>query len=139
MIDMSFPRRGFLAGLLILFISQQGFSKRQMNNYPPPEMFKHWIHSREEDTGETRVYRPSNYKFPPSRGREGFELKENGEFIRYRIGPTDRPQKIVGTWKVEKGNHLRVTFEGQKRESYIMQFVSCDEQVLKVRLGKVEL
>ena len=139
MIDISFPRRRFVAGLLILFIFQQGFSKGQMNNNLPPEIFKHWIHSREEDTGEIRVYRPNDYKFPPSRGREGFELKENGEFIRYRIGPTDRPQKMVGTWKVEKGNYLRVTFEGQRRESYIMQFVSLDEQVLKVRLGKVEL
>ena len=37
-------------------------------------MFKHWTHSREEDSEGIKVYRPNEYNFPPSRGREGFEL-----------------------------------------------------------------
>ena len=135
MADIFLSRRSFVAGLLILSIIQLGCLENQMNNNLPPEIFKHWIQSREEDPEGVRVYRPSDYKFPPSRGREGFELKENGEFIWYGIGPTDRPQKITGTWKAEGENQIRVSFEAHRRESYTMQVVSCDERVLKVRLG----
>lgn len=112
-----------------------GCLKNPMNNELPPEIFKHWIHSREEDIADVRVYRPRDYNFPPSRGRERFELRENGEFIRYSIGPTDGLQKITGTWKAEGGNQIRVSFEAQRQESYTMQVVSCDEKLLKVRLG----
>ncbi len=135
MTDICLSRRIFLASLLILSMIPLGCLENQMKNELPPEIFKHWIHSREEDTEGVRVYRPSDYKFPPSRGREGFELKKNGEFIRYGIGPTDRPQKITGTWKAEGGNQIRVSFEAQKQDSYTMQVVSCDERLLKVRLG----
>lgn len=127
-------RRSFLAGLLILYVVQLGCLENQMNNNLSHAIFKQWIHSREEDTEGVRVYRPSDYNFPPSRGREGFEIKENGEFIRYGIGPTDRRQKITGTWKVEENNKIRVTFEGQRQESYTIQILSCDEGVLKVSL-----
>ena len=133
MTDICLSRRSFIASLFFLSIISLGCSANQMKNELPPEIFKHWIHSREEDTESMRVYRPSDYKFPPSRGREGFELKENGEFIRYGIGPTDRPQKIRGTWKAEAGN--QISFEAQRQESYTMQVVSCDERLLKVRLG----
>ena len=61
-------------------------------------IYKHWIHSYEEDTENKKVYRWSTFEFLPSRGRDGFEIKENGEFILYIMGPTDRPEKIFGKW-----------------------------------------
>ncbi len=130
-----FSRRSFVIGLSILSIVQLGCLDKPMNNNLPSAIFKQWIHSREEDTEKVKVYRPSDYQFPPSRGRDGFEIKKNGEFIRYGIGPTDRPQKITGTWKAEGENQIRVSFEAQRQESYTMQVVSCDERLLKVRLG----
>ncbi len=41
----------------------------------PPELFQHWMHSHEEDSGDVQVYRPADYDFPPARGRRGFELQ----------------------------------------------------------------
>src|SRR5262245_50526487 len=35
----------------------------------PEEVFGRWVHSREEDAGGVRVFRPADYQFPPSRGR----------------------------------------------------------------------
>ena len=34
-------------------------------------LFKHWIHSFEEDTASARVYRPKGYAFPRARGVPG--------------------------------------------------------------------
>ncbi len=62
----------------------------QQGATPPQEIFKHWIHSHEEDGDDYRIFRPSSYEFPLSRGREGFEIKENGTFIWYRIAPAER-------------------------------------------------
>jgi hypothetical protein len=128
-----FSRRSFVIGLSILSIVQLGCLDKPMNNNLPSAIFQHWIHSREEDTEKVKVYRPSDYQFPPSRGRDGFEIKEDGEFIRYGIGATDRPQEITGTWKAEEDDKIRVSWENQNQESYTMQVVSCEERLLKVR------
>jgi hypothetical protein len=37
-----------------------------------------WVHSHEEDTATTTVYRPAGFPFPPSRGRKGFHLQPGG-------------------------------------------------------------
>lgn len=131
---MYFARRNFIISLSILLLIPLNKLVNQMNNKLPAEIFKHWIHSREEDMGDVRVYRPSDYQFPPSRGREGFEIKPNGQFIRYGIGSTDKPQKKMGTWKAQGENQIRVFFDAQRQTSYTMQILSCDESVLKVRL-----
>lgn len=129
-----FSRRSFVIGLSILSIVQLGCLDKPMNNNLPSAIFQHWIHSREEDTEKIKVYRPSNYQFPPSRGRDGFEIKEDGEFIQYGIGATDRPQKITGTW-TEEDNQIKISWENQNQRSYTMQVVSCEERLLKVRLS----
>jgi hypothetical protein len=130
-----FSRRSFVVGLSILSIVQLGCLDQPMNNNLSPVIFQHWIHSREEDTEKVKIYRPRDYQFPPSRGRDGFEIKEDGEFIQYGIGATDRPQEITGTWKAEEDNKIRISFDNREQESYIMQIVSCQERLLKVRLG----
>jgi hypothetical protein len=130
-----FSRRSFVIGLSILSIVQLSCLDRPMNNNLSPVIFQHWIHSREEDTEKVKIYRPRDYQFPPSRGRDGFEIKEDGEFIQYGIGATDKPQEITGTWKAEEDNKIRVSFDNQEQKSYIMQIVSCQERLLKVRLG----
>ncbi len=63
-------------------------------------LFQHWIHSFEDDTDSYKAYRPAAYAFPPARGREGFELKKDGNFTFYAIAPTDGSQAIAGTWKL---------------------------------------
>ena len=128
-----FSRRNFVIWLSILSIVQLGCLDKPMNNNLPSTIFRHWIHSREEDTEKVKVYRPSDYQFPPSRGRDGFEIKEDGEFIQYGIGATDKTQEITGTWKAEEDNKIRISFGERGQESYTMQVVSCYESVFKVR------
>lgn len=106
-------------------------SPRQPNELPLV-IFQHWIHSYEEDATDAKVYRPSHYNFPPSRGRSGFEIRKNGEFINYGIAPTDGIRKVGGRWKAEGTNIIRVYLEDPKQKSYVMKILSCDENVLRI-------
>src|SRR5262245_41183223 len=99
----------------------------------PPALFRVWMHSREEDAGGVKVYRPEGYKFPPSRGRTGFEIKKDGGFIAHDIAPTDGILKVPGTWKLEGKDRLVVSFPNTKREPLTLQIVSCDDKMLKVK------
>lgn len=99
----------------------------------PSQIFRRWTHSREEDVGDTLVYRPSDYPFPPARGREGIEFRENGEFIRYQIGSTDRSLATPGRWSVQETNVVKVQFPNQSASLHTLTILECDEQILKVR------
>jgi len=98
-----------------------------------PNFFdKTWIHSYEEDVGNTQVYRPTTYKFPLSRGRRGFEIKKDGEFIQHGIGPTDKTTKINGNWTNEAPDVIKVDFGKEQTKSYKIKILSCDDNILKV-------
>lgn len=99
----------------------------------PSQIFRRWMHSREEDVGDTLVYRPSDYPFPPARGREGIEFRENGEFIRYEIGSTDRSLATPGRWSVQETNKVKVQFPNQSASLHTLTILECDEQILKVK------
>ena len=99
----------------------------------PSQIYRRWTHSREEDQGDVLVYRPSNYLFPPARGREGLEFRKNGEFIRYEIGSTDRSLGVPGRWSVRNPNIVEVQFLNQSASPYTLSILECDEQILKVR------
>jgi hypothetical protein len=101
----------------------------------PNSIFRRWTHSREEDQGDTIVYRPSDYPFPPARGREGLEFRQNGEFIRYQIGATDRSLADSGRWSVQNTNVVEVQLPNQ---SYTLTILECNEQILKVRQTAAE-
>jgi hypothetical protein len=98
----------------------------------PECIFKHWVHSREEDTTDTLVYRPSNFKFQPSRGREGIEIKKGGEFIQYAIGQDDRSKKIMGRFNVEEPNRLDIRFDEVQLKPFTLKILKCDDEVLRV-------
>jgi hypothetical protein len=67
----------------------------------PDLLHQRWLRAHEEDTPTQIVYRPASYRFPPSRGRTGFELKPDGTLLQIGISPTDRQQETSGTWKLE--------------------------------------
>ena len=77
-----------------------------MADTSPELLQKNWVHSHEEDTATTRVYRPADFKFPPSRGRRSFLLHPGGAVSEGGIGPTDRQQKSTGRWKMESADTL---------------------------------
>lgn len=97
----------------------------------PNAMLKKWVHSHEEDQGGVRVYRPADYAFPLSRGREGMEFRQDGTFLRQQIGATDRRETVPGRWSVEHSGVIQVTLPNQP--SYQLKVLECSDQVLKVQ------
>lgn len=128
-----FSRRHFLLSFVGLAVVQLDCIKNPMDDHLPTTVFQHWIHSWEEDMEDIQVYRPSSYQFPPSRGRDGFELKANGEFILSGPGPTDRPQSITGTWILQSNHQIRVQVPVWGDHGRLMELVFCNDEVLRVR------
>lgn len=93
-----------------------------------------------------RVYRPKGHRFPPARGRDGFEVKADGVFVAHEIAPTDGTEKIAGRWEWRGPDLLLVTFKDAKPRAVTpgevppppaprsLRIRSCDEEVL--RIGK---
>jgi hypothetical protein len=61
---------------------------------------RRWTHSHEEDSQEGMVFRPSGFVFPPSRGREGFELRPDHSFVDIAVAPMDGTIEQEGTWAI---------------------------------------
>jgi hypothetical protein len=97
----------------------------------PEPIFRRWTHSREEDQGEIQVYRPTDYEFPPARGREGIEFRRNGEFVFYQIGATDVNSAITGQWQLKDNNVVSVQLPD--RATYQLTILECHNRVLKVQ------
>jgi hypothetical protein len=107
------------------------FQSSMPANQLPRAIFKRWVHSREEDTEEIMVFRPATFEFPRSRGRNGFEIKEDGVFVLYTIGATDGPRAIRGTWKLNDPDILVAAFDDDRIKSYSIKLISCSEDILK--------
>lgn len=63
---------------------------------PPPDLYRRWVHAREEDEGDVHVYRPAGTELPPARGRRGIEFRLDGEVLVYGLGPADKPTASPG-------------------------------------------
>jgi hypothetical protein len=94
---------------------------------------QHWVHSHEEDTETERVFRPSSFAFPRSRGRSAMALKPDGGLVETGIGPTDRPQESRGSWKLEGDDTLSIYETGKKKPVRTMKIVSLDKDRLVVK------
>lgn len=79
------------------------------------------------------VYRPRGYQLPLARGRSGFEIRPDGEFRQYDMGPVDRSVPIPGHWQLTGPDTIRVDLEGQPDRSHTLHIVSSGEDMLKVR------
>jgi hypothetical protein len=92
-----------------------------------------WLISREENSGDTLVYRPNTYAFPPSRGRTGFAFKSSSRFEQFDIAPTDGLAGIPGTWVIDGENKLRIHLTDGQEPDYALEILSLRNHVLKVR------
>jgi hypothetical protein len=90
-----------------------------------------WIHSHEEDSADTLVFRPDDFSFPPSRGRLGFELRPGGGYVETAIGPTDRPEEVTGAWTLEDDT-LVVARDAEGRPERRMRILSVGPDRLVV-------
>ena len=95
---------------------------------------KTWLHSFEEDTGDTIVFRPNTFEFPPSRGRTGFTLESGGVIKRYEIAPTDGLEEHIGEWEQVDKYRVKIKMkpESSPPQSYEVEIVYLDENVLKI-------
>jgi hypothetical protein len=99
----------------------------------PPAIFRHWVHSREEDAEGLEVFRPDGFEFPPSFGRDGFEMHENGEFVQEDIGPADGTVRVPGRWTALGPLQVAVSFYGAAaREGFTFEIVAVDDAVLRI-------
>lgn len=98
----------------------------------PQELFRHWVHSREEDEGDVQVFRQPDFSFPPSFGRDGFQMRPDGGFLQQDVGPADGIVEVPGRWTLEGRDRVAVRFGGQ-REDYAFTVVSIDAAVLRIR------
>ena len=90
-----------------------------------------WVHSHEDDTADETVYRPADYAFPPSRGRQGFELRADGSCLETAIGPTDRPEEATGTWELADDGTIVLSRPGEPDERLRVISVSQDRLVVE--------
>jgi hypothetical protein len=97
---------------------------------------QHWVHSHEEDTDTEMVFRPATYAFPRSRGRRGFELKRDGSLVESRIGPTDRPVKAEGTWRLEDEGTLTLSGEAPGGPPRVMRIASATPDRLVIKKAR---
>jgi hypothetical protein len=94
---------------------------------------KRWTHSHEEDTDTERVYRPDTYSFPPSRGRESFELKSDGSLVHGRIAPTDARRDVPGSWELRDDDTLALSSGSARIPSRVMRIISADKDRLVIK------
>ena len=94
---------------------------------------RRWVHAHEEDSGDTLVFRPDTYKFPPSRGRRSFDLRADGALIDHRIGPDDRPRQEAGSWRLTDTNDLELVPGEPGRRSTRMRVLEVSPDRLVIR------
>ena len=95
-------------------------------------IFQHWVHAHEEDQNNYRAFRPSGYELPPSRGREGFEIRKDGSFIHYPIGAADVQGNELATWKLKGKSTLLVTPENPARPPFELHILETEKDFLKL-------
>jgi len=90
-----------------------------------------WVHSHEEDTDAEMVFRPGDYSFPPSRGRQAFELRPDGTYVESGPGPVDRPEEATGEWDLAPDDTLVLTGGPEGRRSLRIESVDPDRLVVR--------
>lgn len=88
-----------------------------------------WTHSHEEDHDGVQVFRPSDFDFPPSRGRTSLTLHPDSTATLGTPGPDDRGTSDDGTWDLT-GDVLRVAAPAWSA-SY--EVVAVDDKHLELR------
>lgn len=118
------------AGQVADLLRQTGLEwHRPLRSSGVSPIFRHWVHSREDDEDGVRVYRPHDFNFPLSRGREGLEIEASGALTRYAIGPNDAPMKVSGRWTMIG---LQLDFADETGPT-TLDVLSYDDDVLRVR------
>jgi hypothetical protein len=66
---------------------------------PPRDITGIWLHSHEEDTASTMIFRPRGYAFRPARWRDAIEVQADGICIWHGSSADDRGESVPGRWE----------------------------------------
>lgn len=105
-----------------------------MTKVPRSALVRRWLHSHEEDTETETVFRPDTFDFPPSRGRRGLELREDGVLVETAIGPTDALGEVVGEWELQSDDALVIRLPTQRGRDRTMRIMTAEPD--RLVLGK---
>jgi hypothetical protein len=89
-----------------------------------------WVHAHEEDSADTRVFRPSSFRLPPSRGRRTMDLRATNALIGTRPGPDDRSAAENGHWSLD-GHTLTLSSSRTGAEHHEIVSLERDRLVLR--------
>ncbi len=98
----------------------------------PSDIFKRWAYSSEEGNGVI-VYVAYGSNMPAARGRYGFEIKPDGEFILCDVSPSDRPRQVIGHYEVISPGALKVDLNDQHSRSFTLEIISLQHDVLRCK------
>ena len=123
--------KGYHLFLILLLASACSSTKRAEKAFGE-SIFQHWVHAHEEDQDGYRAFRPSGYDLPPSRGREGFEIRRDGNFMHYPIGAADVPGEAPAKWALKNKAILVVTPDDPARPSFELRILEAGKDLLKI-------
>lgn len=101
----------------------------------PAALFRHWLHSREEDEGALETYRPEGFDLPPAFGRDGFDIRPDGTFIQEDVGPADGIVRRPGRWTRTGSRELTVRFRqaDPTPTGFRFEIVELGARILRIR------
>lgn len=102
--------------------------------YNTSDLTRCWKYSYEDNEGDALAYRPCDYDFPPSRGREGMTLRADNTFTYQAIAPTDGYRDLRGTWTLDDST---LTLQHTKPESRVEKFTLISLTAEKMQLKKL--
>ena len=91
---------------------------------------RQWLHSHEEDSDTEMVFRPASFRFPPSRGRAGFDLRPNQSLVEIGIAPADGPRESSGSWTLQDD---RLKLSTPTSSTRTLEIVSASKDKLVVK------
>lgn len=125
----------YLLFMLLSITTANGCGDQNSSAKKSGPLYQYWIHSHEDDGDNFKAYRPKDYDFPVSRGRDGFEIKADGQFIWNRIAPADGNERVPGTWAWEADKVMLATFdEGTHITRLRLTILDVSKEMLKVQI-----
>ena len=130
-----FALRRWFCGLLLLAAACDGPRPAVLTATPAAlkSLEGIWLASHEENHGDTLVYRPNTYSFPPTRGRTGFAIGPFGRFEQFDIAPTDGLTCRPRTWTADGANRLRIHLADGQAPDYTLEIISAERNVMRLR------
>jgi hypothetical protein len=99
----------------------------------PEQLAGSWLHSHEEDTATERVYRRSDFDFPPSRGRDGYEFLPGQDAKYIGIAARDGAVQTTVNWRLRTGEQPEIMLTLPNGQQRVLQIVSVDQDRLIIK------